>query len=268
MGWEEAIGGAVSGLFGLGGQMAAGSSAIDAARETNAFNREEAEKSRQYQTDMFGKTTAENRWLQSDSQAFNSREAGISREFSAGEAEKNRQYQTEMSNSAYQRSIEDLKKAGLNPMLAYTNGGASSPSGSMGQSSQASSGMSHSSAPSGAQAHGVMDNRSNHIGNMISEAVNTAKALPEVKLIKAREKTEQTMQKKNQEMQKNIELDNAMKKIAMPAWSSAKEVEEKQNKINSKPWAVWYDAISRRLPSPLSLVGSALGLNKLIAKGE
>jgi len=40
----------------------------------------------------------------------------------------NRQWQEKMSNSAYQRAMTDMKKAGLNPMLAYQQGGASVPS--------------------------------------------------------------------------------------------------------------------------------------------
>lgn len=38
-----------------------------------------------------------------------------------------RNYNTEMSNTAYQRAVADMKKAGINPMMAAMNGGASSP---------------------------------------------------------------------------------------------------------------------------------------------
>ena len=38
-------------------------------------------------------------------------------------------FQERMSNTAYARATEDMRRSGINPMLAYMKGGASSPSG-------------------------------------------------------------------------------------------------------------------------------------------
>jgi len=74
-------------------------------------------------------------------------------------------FQERMSNTAYQRSMDDMEKAGLNPILAYKQGGASSPSG----------------------ASAVMQNP---MGAAVDAGVRTASAYGDVKL--KHSQTEQT----------------------------------------------------------------------------
>jgi len=89
--------------------------------------------------------------------------------YNAAEADKNRAYQEQQRRSQYQVAVDDLKAAGLNPMLAYTQGGAKT--------------------TSGAQATAVSPPKiENALGNAANSAATTAMAMNNVlsnKLIQA-----------------------------------------------------------------------------------
>lgn len=72
--------------------------------------------------------------------------------FNADEAAKNREWQERMSNTSWQRSTADMQAAGINPMLAFMKGGASTPPGGQGSSSPGAGPQYHLGAAEGATA--------------------------------------------------------------------------------------------------------------------
>lgn len=166
---------------------------MEAMDESQRFNAAEAEKAR----------------------LFSSNEAGRQMSFQQKTLDQQQGFQSYLAHTAYQRAMGDMKKAGLNPVLAYQQGGApmasgGSAGGAMGSgqavsSSPASHGAGSSTGSANLKGANILNEKGDlgrAIGNAVSSAVDTLKTLEGVELMKQQEK-ESVAREKNLDYDSN-----------------------------------------------------------------
>ncbi len=135
------------------------------------FNAAQAAAANQWTEDMWDKTAAWNEMMWNKQAAWNEKMFGRQMEFNHNEAELQRAWSKEMEGTRYQRAMQDMMKAGLNPILAY--GGIATGAGSGGAASVggASVGTASMSVPSAHAAsagtlNGLSASEGNYSGQM------------------------------------------------------------------------------------------------------
>lgn len=132
-------------------------------------------------------------------------EAEKNRNFQHAEAQEQMVWQARMSNSAYQRAVTDMKAAGLNPMLAYSQGGSSTPAGQAGSGAQATAQSTTSKLAQSIESAAKLE--------MIDKELRQKEA--DIELTKKQEGAAGAQKELAETTQVGVVTDNAMKNIEL-----------------------------------------------------
>jgi len=164
-------------------------------------------------------------------------------------SERQMEYQRQMSNSAYQRAMQDMRAAGLNPMLAYQQGGAGTPSGSQ---------------PPGLNVPDVGKGVSEGLQKGLASAIELRRVKNESDLMQSQTMLQAVTASKEVEQAKlnaatarNVETNTAKTQVEIPALKAEAGAREAHGKLNKEysTWDNWQNRINNFIHSAVTAVG-------------
>jgi hypothetical protein len=183
---------------------------------------------------------------------------------SAEQARAQMDFQERMRATQYQTAIDDMKKSGLNPMLAYSQGGAGTPSGAMGQVSVAKVGNAIGSALQGYQAM-AMTNADLDLKDATTKGTAAQTIKTEADTIKTAADIGYTLENTKLNQQQKINLEKALEKISQEIFNlraserlTTAQTKNVQENIAPSPDPFWYRDTKRMFSKGKQAIDSTI----------